>query len=82
MAKTLIFTWRRKCKNLQGINNKMLALLVQNNVKSLDDFAGLSNSDLLDSEEGIFKTLELDESYVNNMIMKAREGWFTDEKES
>tara|TARA_B100001123_G_C15335308_1_gene1032605 strand:- start:3319 stop:4857 length:1539 start_codon:yes stop_codon:yes gene_type:complete len=69
-------------KNLEGINNTMLAILAQNNVKSLDDFAGLSNSDLLDSEDGIFKTLELDESYVNNMIMKAREGWFTDEKES
>ena len=69
-------------KNLEGINNKMLALLAKNNIISLDDFAGLSNFDLLDKEEGIFKTLELDESLINNMIMKAREKWFADEKES
>ena len=69
-------------KNLEGINNKMLALLATNNIKSLDDFAGLSNFDLLDKEEGIFKSLELDENFINNMIMKAREKWFADEKES
>ena len=40
---------------LEGINNKMLALLAKNNFKSLDDFAGLSNFDLLDKNEGIFK---------------------------
>ena len=69
-------------KNLEGINNKMLALLATNNIKSLDDFAGLSNFDLLDKQEGIFKSLELDENFINNMIMKAREKWFADEKES
>ena len=69
-------------KNLEGINNKMLALLAKNDIKSLDDFADLSNFDLLDSQEGIFRDLGLDETNVNNMIMKAREKWFTDEKES
>ncbi len=69
-------------KKLEGINNKMLALLVKNNILSLNDFADLSNYDLIDSEEGIFKSLELDESIVNNMIMKAREKWFADKKES
>lgn len=67
-------------KNLEGINNKMLALLVKNNITSLDSFADLSNFDLLDNKEGIFKSLELDETVVNNMIMKARESWFTNEK--
>ena len=37
---------------------------------------------LLNSKEGIFRSLELDETIVNNMIMKARERWFTDNKES
>ena len=69
-------------KNLEGINNKMLALLAKNNIKNLDEFADLSNFDLLDNQEGIFKDLGLDETLVNNMIMKAREKWFTDEKES
>ena len=69
-------------RNLEGINNKMLALLANNNIKNLDDFAGLSNFDLIDREVGILKSLELDETNVNNMIMKAREKWFTDNKES
>ncbi len=69
-------------KNLEGINNKMLALLAKNNITTLDDFAGLSNFDLIDKQEGIFKSLELDENIINNMIMKAREKWFTDEKKS
>ena len=69
-------------KNLEGINNKMLALLAKNNIKNLDEFADLSNFDLLDNQEGIFKDLGLDEALINNMIMKAREKWFTDEKES
>ena len=67
-------------KQLEGINNKMLALLAKNNIISLNDFADLSNYDLLDSEEGIFRSLELDENKVNNMIMKAREKWFADDK--
>jgi len=67
-------------KQLEGINNKMLALLAKNNIISLNDFADLSNYDLLDSKEGIFRSLELDENNVNNMIMKAREKWFADDK--
>ena len=69
-------------RNLEGINNRMLALLANNNIKSLDDFADLSNFDLIDNEVGIFKSLELDETIINNMIMKAREKWFADKKES
>ena len=69
-------------KNLEGMNSKMLALLAQHNIISLDDFAGLSNFDILNSEEGIFRNLGLDETIVNPMIMKAREKWFEDEKES
>ncbi len=67
-------------KQLEGINNKMLALLAKNNIISLNDFADLSNYDLLDSAEGIFRSLELDENKVNSMIMKAREKWFADDK--
>ena len=58
----------------------MLALLAKNNITSLNDFADLSNYDLLDSTEGIFRSLELDENKVNSMIMKAREKWFADDK--
>ena len=67
-------------KNLEGINNKMLSLLAQNNIVTLDDFADLASFELIDKEEGIFKSLEVDESIINKMIMKAREKWFVEEK--
>ena len=58
----------------------MLALLAKNDIITLDDFAVLSTFDLLDKEEGIFNSLDLDETAINNMIMKAREKWFIEEK--
>ena len=69
-------------KNLNGINNKMLAVLANNNICTLDDFAGLDTFDLMDKAEGIFRDLDLEEATVNQMIMKAREKWFEEEKGS
>ena len=66
--------------NLNGINNKMLALLAMNGIYSLDDFANLATYDLIDKDEGIFKKLDIEEKTVNSMIMKAREKWFKDEQ--
>ena len=66
-------------KNLDGMSNKMLALLALNNIITLDDFADLASFELIDKEEGIFKDLEVDENTVNGMIMKAREKWFSEE---
>ena len=66
--------------NLNGINNKMLALLAKNDIYSLDDFANLATYDLIDKDEGIFKKLDIEEKTVNDMIMKAREKWFKDEQ--
>ena len=44
----------------------------------MDDFANLSTYELIDKQEGIFKDFDLDEKTVNNLIMKAREGWFVE----
>ena len=68
--------------NLNGINNKMLALLAKNDIYTLDDFANLATYDLIDKNEGIFKKLDIEEKIVNGMIMKAREKWFKDEQQS
>ena len=62
------------------MNNKMLSLLAQNNIVTIDDFADLASFELIDKEEGIFKDLDIDENVVNNMIMKAREKWFSEDK--
>ena len=67
-------------KNLDGMNNVMLALLAQNNIGTIDDFADLATFELIDKDEGIFKKLDIDESIINSMIMKAREKWFLEDK--
>ena len=67
-------------KNLEGMTNKMLSLLAQNNICTLSDFADLASFELTDKEEGIFKDLDIDESIVDSMIMKAREKWFVEDK--
>jgi transcription termination/antitermination protein NusA len=67
-------------KNLEGMNNSMLSLLAQNNILTLDDFADLATFELIDKEEGIFRKLDIDEKIINNMIMKAREKWFDEDK--
>ena len=67
-------------KNLEGMPNKMLALLATNDVYTLNDFADLATFELIDKEEGIFKSLDLDEDKINKMIMKARENWFEEKK--
>ena len=67
-------------KNLEGINNKMLALLAKENIITLNDFAELAAYELIDKDEGIFRELDVDENKINNMIMSAREKWFEESK--
>ncbi len=65
-------------KNLNGITNKMLALLAKEDIVTLNDFAELAAYELIDKEEGILKELDIDEEKINNMIMQAREKWFVE----
>ncbi len=66
-------------KNLEGMNNQILAELAKSKILTINDFADLATFELIDKEEGILKNLDLDEDAVNKMIMKARENWFTEE---
>ncbi len=65
-------------KNLEGMNNNILAELAKSKILTINDFADLATFELIDKEEGILKDLDLDEESVNKMIMKARENWFTE----
>jgi len=64
-------------KNLKGMSIPMLALLAKENILNLNDFADLASYELIDKEEGIFRTLEAEEEIVNEMIMEAREKIFS-----
>ena len=55
----------------------MLALLAKENILTLNDFAELASYELLDPEEGIFRSLDLEEETINKMIMESRQKWFT-----
>ena len=54
--------------------------LAQNNIVTLNNFADLASFELIDKDEGLFKDLDIDEVIINDMIMKAREKWFVEEK--
>ena len=58
------------------MNNKMLAQLAKENIVTLNDFADLASFELIDKEEGIFKSLDVEEELANRMIMEARKNWF------
>ncbi|MBD1147272.1 transcription termination/antitermination protein NusA [Pelagibacterales bacterium SAG-MED31] len=63
-------------KNIKGITNSMLALLAKEDILTLNDFAELATFELIDKDEGIFRSLEVEEDLANNMIMEARKNWF------
>tara|TARA_Y100001970_G_scaffold276573_1_gene379447 strand:- start:4429 stop:5982 length:1554 start_codon:yes stop_codon:yes gene_type:complete len=63
-------------KNLDGMTLPMLALLAKENILTLNDFAELASFELIDKEEGLFRSLEVDEEIINKMIMDARKKWF------
>ncbi len=68
---------------VEGLTPGMLVTLGENDIKTLDDFAGLAGDELMEmlaaSNKGGAK-LELDEA--NAMIMAARAHWFEDEPQA
>ena len=63
-------------KNINGMTIPMLALLAKENILTLNDFAELATFELIDKEEGILRSLDIEEELANNMIMEARKNWF------
>ncbi len=63
-------------KNIEGMTIPMLALLAKENILNLNDFAELATFELIDKEEGILRSLEIEEELANKMIMEARKNWF------
>jgi N utilization substance protein A len=61
---------------LEGLNLEQVKKLADNDVRTMDDFAGLATDEFFE----IVKDSDLSEEDVSAMIMKAREAWFTDEK--
>ena len=67
---------------IEGLTTSMLVMLGQNDVKTLDDFAGLAADELTSPEDGILKSTDLEEADASDMVMSARKilGWVTEEE--
>ena len=63
-------------KTFEGLTLAQRVRLGENGIKTLDDFADLSNDELKD----ILKELAPSDAEANDLIMKAREHWFDAEK--
>jgi len=62
--------------SFEGIDSDVLVKLGEAGVKTLDDLADLATDELMEiAGEGVYKRSE-----ANDIIMKAREHWFEDEK--
>ena len=68
--------------NVEGLTPQMLVTLGEEQVKTLEDFAGCAADELTSKEDGILKGYPLEESDASEMIMSARValGWLTAEE--
>ncbi len=64
---------------IKGLEPDMLVTLGENEVKTLEDFAGFTPDELVSPRDGVLKTAGLSEEEASDMIMAARvkAGWIT-----
>jgi transcription termination/antitermination protein NusA len=69
--------------SLERLTPGMLVALGENDIKTLDDFAGLAGDELLELLEGSDKGgVNLEPEEANALIMRARAHWYEDEAQS
>ncbi len=68
--------------DIEGLTPQMLVTLGEDQVKTLEDFAGCAADELTSPEDGILRKFPLTESVASDMIMSARValGWITAEE--
>ena len=62
------------CGQRFGVNRTSAGSLARGSLKP--GASRLADFELIDKEEGIFKSLDVEEELANNMIMEARKNWF------
>jgi N utilization substance protein A len=62
---------------IEGLTSAMLAVLGENEIKTLDDLGDLAGDELIE----MLPDFSLAEEEANNIIMAARAHWFDDEEE-
>jgi N utilization substance protein A len=62
---------------IEGLTSAMLAVLGENEIKTLDDLGDLAGDELIE----MLPDFDLAEEEANDIIMAARAHWFDDEEE-
>ena len=67
--------------NVEGLTPQMLVVLGEDQVKTLEDFAGCAADELTSKDDGILKAFPLTEEEASTMVMSARVvlGWISAE---
>ena len=67
---------------IAGLTAQILVALGEEEIKSLEDFAGLATDELISPEDGLLRAFEISEEEANEMILKARRmaGWIPEEE--
>jgi len=68
--------------DVEGLTPQMLVVLGEDEVKTLEDFAGCAADELTSKDDGILKAFPLTEEEASNMVMSARValGWISAEE--
>ncbi len=61
---------------IEGLSEKMLVVLGEAGIKTLDDLGDLATDELVSKREGVLKDFGLSEEDGNRIIMAARAHWF------
>jgi len=64
---------------IPGLTPAMQETLGEAGIQTLDDLADLSSDELINSEDGLLRSFQLDAETANAIIMAARQHWFADE---
>jgi N utilization substance protein A len=64
---------------IEGLAPAMLVTLGEAGVKTLDDLADLASDELINPQDGILRSYNLDPERANAIIMAARQHWFAGE---
>ena len=64
---------------IEGLSPAMLVTLGEAGIKTRDDLADLSSDELINAEDGLLRSFELDPERANAIVMAARQHWFEGE---
>ena len=65
----------------EGLNQDMLLALANKDIRTLEDFAGLSGDEIISPEDGVLRDFNIDNAEVEEWVLRARVlvGWLSED---